>query len=128
MSRRLLIFGICILFLPNFKALKKLFQQISNVTYVIIYTIFLILFFTMMPNDIINEYAYIITPLTAALGAFMFYKGSTQNYIEEFNVNYERIKTMIMFFCLITVFIVYYNIDPGGYIQQYFGYSLLLTI
>ena len=123
----LLIVGICIVLLPNFKDVKKLFEQISNVTYIIIYTIFLILFFTMMPNDIINNYAYIITPITAALGALMFYKGLTHNYVEQFNVNYERIKSLIMLFCLITVFIIYYNTDPGGYIQQYFGYTLLLT-
>ena len=40
----LLIVGICIVLLPNFKDVKKLFEQISNVTYIIIYTIFLILF------------------------------------------------------------------------------------
>ena len=123
----MLIVGICIVLLPNFKDIKKLFEQISNVTYIIIYTIFLILFFTMMPNDIINKYAYIITPITAALGVLMFFKGSTNNYVEQFNVNYERIKTLIMLFCLITVFIIYYNTDPGGYIQKYFGYTLLLT-
>lgn len=124
----MLVVGICIALLPNFKEVKTLFEQISNVTYIIIYTIFLILFFTMMPSDTINNYAYIITPITALLGGFMFYKGSTQNYVDKFNVNYERIKTMIMLFCLITIFIIYYNIDPGGYIQKYFGYTLLLTI
>ena len=35
---------------------------------------------------------------------------------------------LILFFCLITTFITYYNVDPGGFIQKYFGYSLLLTI
>jgi hypothetical protein len=124
----MLIVGSCIAFLPNFKEVKTLFEQISNVTYIIIYTIFLILFFTMTSSDIINKYAYIITPITVAIGSFMFYKGSTQNYLDKFNFNYERIKTMIMFFCLITILIVYYNTDPGGYIQKYFGYSLLLTI
>jgi hypothetical protein len=124
----MLVIGICIVLLPNFKEVKTLFEQISNVTYIIIYTIFLILFFTMVPSDIINNYAYIITPITAALGGLMFYKGSTQNYVDKFSVNYERIKTMIMLFCLITIFIIYYNTDPGGYIQKYFGYTLLLTI
>ena len=124
----MLIVGSCIAFLPNFKDVKTLFQQISNVTYIIIYTICLILFFTLTSKDIINKYAYIITPISAALGAFMFYKGSTQNYLDKFNVNYERIKTMIMFFCLITIFIIYYNTDPGGYINKYFGYTMLLTI
>jgi hypothetical protein len=35
---------------------------------------------------------------------------------------------MILLFCLITVFIIYYNVDPGDYITKYFGYSFLLTI
>jgi hypothetical protein len=124
----LLIVGICITLLPNFKEVKKLFEQISSVTYVILYTIFLILFFTMTPNDFINKYSLYITIATIALGSLMFYKGLSNNYITEFNANYERIKMMILFFCLITIFIVYYNIDPGGYIEKYFGYSLLLTI
>lgn len=124
----LLIFGICVAFLPNFKEFKKLFQQISSVTYVIIYTIFLILFFTVTPNDTINKYSFVITLLTITLGSLMFYKGLSNNYITEFNANYERIKMLILFFCLITIFIIYYNADPGGYIEKYFGYSLLLTI
>jgi hypothetical protein len=124
----LLIVGICITLLPNFKDVKTLFEQISNVTYAIIYTIFLILFFTIMPTNLLDKYAYIFIPITILLGAFVFYKGITYNYINHFNVNYERIKTMILLFCLITIFIIYYNIDPGGYIQKYFGYSLLLTI
>jgi len=124
----MIIAGICIAMLPNLKDVKQLFEQITNVTYVIIYTVFLILFFTITPNDTINTYAYIIAPITIALGAYMFYKGSTNNYVEEFNINYERIKTLILLFCLITIFIIYYNIDPGGYIQKYFGYTLLLTI
>ena len=124
----LIIFGICVALLPNFKELKKLFEQISSVTYVIIYTIFLILFFTITPNDTINTYAFAITISTISLGCLMFYKGLSNNYITEFNANYERIKMMILFFCLITIFIIYYNTDPGGYIEKYFGYSLLLTI
>ena len=124
----LIICCICITLLPNFKDVRKLFEQISNVTYAILYTIFLILFFTMMPPDTINKYAYIITPITVALGAFFFYKSASSNYIDQFNINYERIKTIILLLCLITVFIIFYNSDPGGYIQKYFGFSLLLTI
>jgi hypothetical protein len=124
----LLIVGICITLIPNFTEVKKLFQQISSVTYVILYTIFLILFFSLTPNDFINKYSLYITISTIALGSLMFYKGLSNNYITEFNANYERIKMLILFFCLITIFIIYYNADPGGYIEKYFGYSLLLTI
>ena len=124
----LIIFSLCIGLLPNFKDIKTLFQQMSSVTYVILYTIFLILFFRMIPSDIINNYAYIILPVTIIIGAIMFYKSASYSYIDKFDVNYERVKMMIIMFCLITVFIIYYNTDPGGYISKYFGYSSLLTI
>lgn len=124
----ILILGICIALLPSLKELKDLIYQINSVTYIIIYTIFLILFFSLMSKDIIDKYAYIITPITIIAGAGLFYKSLSQNYVEMFNVNYERIKSIILMFCLITIFIIYYNNDPGGYIDKYFGHSLLLTI
>jgi len=124
----LLIVGLCILYLPSLKNFKELFLQIGNVTYVILYTIFAILFYTMVPTDILNNYSYIINPLILGLGALSFYKGSTQNYIDKFNVNYERIKMIILLFCLISLVITLYGTDPGGIISTYFGYTLLLTI
>ena len=124
----LIILGVCISLLPNFKDIKLLFQQIHSVTYVILYTIFLILFFTMTSRDIINKYAIIIILLTVGLGVFVFNKGIKTDLANEFNINYERIKMMILIFCLITIFIIYYNTDPGGYIQKYFGYSFLISI
>ena len=124
----LLVFGICIIFLPNFKEFKQLFEQIGNVTFVILYTIFAILFYTMISKDILNNYYYIINPIMLGLGAFSFYKGTSDNYIDKFNVNYERIKMLILLFCLITIVITFYNINPGGSAEKYFGYSMLLTI
>ena len=124
----LLILGICFALLPSLKEIGKLFAQISSVTYVIIYTIGMILFLTMVPEDTLNTYAKYILPATALLGIILFYKGIKTSYIEDFNINYERIKMMIIMLCLITVFITYYNIDPGGYINKYFGSSLLITI
>lgn len=124
----LLVLGLCILLLPNLKEFKDLFLQISNVTYVILYTIFAILFYSMISGDILNKYSYIINPSMLGLGAFSFYKGISDDYFEKFNINYERIKMIILLFCLITLVIVFYNINPGGAAKQYFGYSLLLTI
>jgi len=124
----LLILGICFALLPSLKEIGKLFAQISSVTYVIIYTIGMILFLTMVPEDTLNTYAKYILPATALLGIILFYKGIKTSYIEDFNINYERIKMLIIMLCLITVFITYYNIDPGGYINKYFGLSLLTTI
>ena len=124
----LIILGLCITLLPNFKSIKDLFVQINTVIYVILYTIGLIIFFITVPNTFINDYAEYITPITIGLGVLAFYKSLQRDYISEFNINYERIKTVILMFCLITSYIIYYNIDPGGYISKYFGYTLLLTI
>jgi hypothetical protein len=124
----ILLLIMCFALLPNFKEVKGLFLQINNVTYSVVYTIFLILFFTLMPSNIINDYAYIILPITAVCLVLFFYMSFKKNLVEEFNFNYERIKVLILFFCLIASLIVYYNVDPGGYINKYFGYSLLLTI
>jgi hypothetical protein len=124
----LLIVGISIMFLPNLKDLKDLFIQIKSVSFTILYVIFLILFFRLTPSNIINNYAFIILPISLILSIYMFYIGAKQNYIEEININYERIKSVILFFCFITLIIIYYNVDPGGYITTYFGSSLITTI
>jgi hypothetical protein len=121
----LLVFVLCVILLPSLKDIKQLFQQISNVTIVLIYTIFLILFFRMTPSDTLNKYSSLIVTVTGLLGAFAFYKGFQSNYVEE---SYERIKSIILMFCFIAVVIIYYNTNPGGIFSKYFGYSLLLTI
>jgi hypothetical protein len=124
----ILVVIICIALLPNFKEIKQLFGQIHNVTYMIIYTVFLILFFTMMSNENLNKYYYIVAPLTILLGIYVFSLSAKANYVEKFNINYERIKSVILFFCVLVSMIVYYSVDPGGLVSKYFGYLLLLTI
>jgi hypothetical protein len=124
----LLVVCLIFMFLPNLKEIKSLFQQISSVFYVIIFTIFFILFYTLISSDILNNYYYIINPIMVFFAALSFYKALKHNYVEEFNIGYERIKMMMLLFCLITLIITFYNINPGGSAQKYFGYSLLLTI
>ena len=121
--------GLLLFLLPNFKDnIHKFLEQTSNIVFVFIYTIFFIIFFLTLSTDTLNKYSKIITPLTILLSSFIFYKGASTNYIENFNINYERIKTIILFLCLITIIIVYYSVDPGGLFNKYFGSSLLLTI
>jgi len=119
---------LAVTFIPDLKEVFKLFSEIRHVMYIVIYTIFLILFFSLMPKDILNNYAFIITPVTILITILVFYKGFTVDFIESFNVNYERIKTIILFLCLNTLLFLYYKVDPGGYINKYFGYSIILTI
>lgn len=124
----MIIVGLCIMFLDNLKSLKDFFIQTSGVGYTILYTIFLILFFRLMPSNIIDNYAFIILPITLISTIYVFNNGVKPNYVEEYNINYERMKSIILFFCFITTVIIYYNIDPGGYISKYFGSSLIFTI
>lgn len=123
----LLCIAFMVVLLPNFQNLEKLFEQMKSTLYVILYTIFLIIFFRMIPNETLNEYAILFTPLTLIGTIYFFSKAFQTNYVKEFNMNYERIKMVILFFSLITIMIIYYSVDPGGYIQKYFGYTLLLT-
>lgn len=127
----LILLGAVALLLPNFKEFREFMGQIKNVLYVVAYTIFLIIFFRYMEaekKDTLDKYAYLFNIATFLFTGFAFYKGLTQNYVEQFNIVYERIKNVILLFCFITIMIIYYNINPGGLIQENFGYSLLLTI
>ena len=99
----------------------------KSTLYVVLYTIFLILFFRMIPSKTLNEYAMIFFSVTLIGSIYFFYKAFQTKYVVDFNLNYERIKMVILFFSLITIMIIYYTVDPGGIIQKNFGYSLLLT-
>lgn len=124
----LIIFVFCLALIPNFKQIKDLFVNISSVSYVIIYTIFLILLFSNIPSSTLNTYPYFFTITTLLIGIFSFYRAGSVNYAKEFNVNYERIKSIILFFCLITVYITFYSVNPGGIISEYGGSALLISI
>ena len=124
----MLVISISIRLLPDSFKIFDFFSQIKWVIFIIIYTISLILFFRITPLDIVNKYANIILPISALIGIILFYNGATTNYINQFNVNYERIKSILMLFCFIIIIALYYTFNPGGYIQKYLGPSLIFTI
>ena len=127
------IISLCYIMLPKTNSIKKtlfllykLFEDIKSVSYAVVYTIALILFFGFVPESTVNTYSKIILIVSFILGLFVFYKAGSYSYINEFNINYERIKTIILFYCLLTIFIIFYNNDPGGYISKYFGTSFIV--
>ena len=124
----MLVISISIRLLPDSYKIFDFFSQIKWVIFIFIYTISLILFFRITPLDIVNKYANIILPISALIGIILFYNGATTNYINQFNVNYERIKSILMLFCFIIIIALYYTFNPGGYIQKYLGPSLIFTI
>jgi len=123
-----LVIGISLKLLPDSYKIADFFFQIKWVFVIMFYTISLILFFRLTPVDIVNKYSNIILIVTAILGVLFFYKGVSTNYIAEFNVNYERIKSLLLLFFFIIIVILLYSFNPGGYITKYFGPSLIFTI
>jgi hypothetical protein len=109
-------------------------SQFSNVIYVIIYTIFLIVFFRIIKSDIEfrpdnwSKYVDYITPISILVTAFVFYNGLRSNFGSQYNITYERIKTMVLYFCFLALIITYNSIAPGNFIKDYYGSSLLITI
>jgi hypothetical protein len=124
----LIILILSFIFIPNFSDFKKLFNQINNVSYVILYTIFIILFLRLLPNDVMNSNAYYIVPITIIIAVFLFIIGLRSNYATEFNVNYERIKMIILYFCFITICTTYYVVNPGDYITKNLNMSSLFAV
>lgn len=126
----LLVFGVCIVLLPNITELKSLFAQINNVTYIILFTIFIILFYGItsgLPNSIFTTYSYLIMPFIIGLGCFSFYKGLSDNYVDKFNLNYEKIKMVIILLCFISILFALYVINPIN-IVHYFGNALIIPL
>ena len=128
----LFIIGLLVLLyllLPSFIKIAELFKPIKSLVYPILYTIALILVFNNISIDTINKYARLFTPVILILAIVAFYKGWSGNVDKGVSgIIYERVRTMMLLFCLFTVFCVLYVYDPGGYISEYFGYTLLLTI
>ena len=121
------VIAISIKLLPESYNLVNFFYQIKWVGFILFYVLGLILFFRLTPLDIINKYASVILIVSAIIGVFLFYKGTTTNYIYQFNVNYERIKSILLLFLFIVIISLFYSFNPGGYITKYFGSSLMFT-
>ena len=121
----LMIFSIIPEVQKNSEILK---QQMWSVIKVFIYTIAFILFFLSVSKETLDTYAILIVPMSIILTIMIFLKAFQSNYVSVFEIKYERIKSLILFICFLTILIVYYNIDPGGLISKYFGNSMLLVI
>jgi hypothetical protein len=124
----LIVLILCFAYLPGFTDFGKLFNQISNVTYVILYTIFIILFFRLLPDDVMKNNASYVVPITMIFAFILFIISFQSNYVLDYNLNYERIKMIIMYFCFITLCITYYSTDPGNYITKNFNTTSLLLV
>jgi hypothetical protein len=105
-------------------------SQFSGVFYLILYTIFLIVFFNIINRDIeLNPSNSIwmnnpfgiaysgrvidyVVPITILMSAYFLYSGLKSNLGSTFNITFERIKMMAVLFCFVTILITYYTATP----------------
>jgi len=80
-----------------------------------------------MPSNILNKNPHIINGIMLLLGIAVYYKGFSKNYTELFDINYEKIKMVIIFLCLMTVVSTIYIIDPGKIVEKYKTQTFLIT-
>lgn len=126
----LLFASIVIFFVPSFQEIKRLIGELRGIILIMIYLVFLlILFRSIIPADVLYTYSKILLPVTLLPGAYLFYKEITSKPPgSRTDLNYERIKYSLLYFCLIVFILIFYTCDPGGYIKQYFGPNLVFTI
>ena len=129
------------------KSESKTWKAIAGSWKIILYTIGLILCFCLIQKDILNKYAYIFTSLAVMTSVYFFYNGLVKNTDNKNNNNNnnnrynrnnynnsktdiesERIKTIILFLCVIVISILLYSVDPGGLVNTYVGPNFIYTI
>ena len=84
--------------------------------------------FRSLPEKILDNYSKVIVPVSILLTVVVFFKGLKRDSIDDININYERLKYFILFFCLLTLLIMYQQVDPGGLIKKYFGFDIRCSI
>lgn len=121
--------GIVTLFtLPNYKDLLIFFSRLTNVYLLIVYIILLIILYRSVSRGLVDNYAYLFLPITLIIGIYLFYLAIKTDRFYGFNINYERVKYIIIYFCLLVFILLFYSVDPGDYLKTYFGPSLIISI
>jgi len=125
--------AIVIFFFPSFQAVKIMIGHLGGVTKIIGYLIFLIVLFnSLIPPDKLYEYSKIILPMTLIPGFYLFYREITQKALSEYaginTINFSRIRYTLLYFCFIVFLLIFYCVNPGGYVTMYFGPTFIFSI
>jgi len=114
--------------IPNYKDFLNFIGRIKFVLLLAGYIIGLIILYRNVPRGIIDAYPFIFFPVTMLIGIYLFYLAMEKGQLYGFDLNYERVKYALIYFCLIVFMLLFYTVDPGGYLKTYFGPSLVVTI
>jgi hypothetical protein len=97
----------------------------------ILYIFFtIILYQNILTPDQVKDYSYIILPIIVFLGAILFYVNMNKSLDQALKINQtaNQIKYSIIYFCLILFLSILYFINPAGYISEYMGPYLVVSI
>ena len=127
-SFTLAILLIVFMTIPNYKDFLNFIGRIKFVLLLAGYIIGLIILYRNVPRGIVDAYSFLFFPLTMLIGIYLFYLAMEKGQLYGFDLNYERVKYALIYFCLIVFMLLFYTVDPGGYLKAYFGPSLIVTI
>lgn len=119
---------IILLTIPHYKDFLNFLGKLKFVLLLAGYIIGLIILYQTVPKGIINAYSFLFFPITMLIGIYLFYLAMEKGTLYGLDLNYERIKYALIYFCLIVFILLFYTVDPGGYLKTYFGPSLIITI
>ena len=122
------ILAIILVFVPSYKDVLKIFINLKFTFVIILYCFGLIIFFRSMSNEFSAKYASVLSPITLLIGIILFYLAINTPSYGMPDISFERINYTITYFLLIVFMLLFYTLDPGGYVKHYFGPSLLITI
>jgi hypothetical protein len=80
------------------------------------------------PNKGFFTFENFTTVMGILSSLFVFYLVFKSNHESEFNITYERIKMLVLFFCFIALTIIFKTMAPGDIVNKYFGHLFALTI
>ena len=111
------------------KTAKYLILNAFPTISLVFFIIGLIILFSLLNKQQIHDYAILILIAITLIAGYIFYKNIKQrSSSSSTNIGYERIKFAIIFVCIIFFLMIMCGIDPGGYIKQYMGTSLIAIL
>ena len=119
---------IIFLTIPHYKDFLIFLGKLKFVLLLAGYIIGLIILYQTVPKGITNAYAFLFFPITMLIGIYLFYLAMEKGQLYGLDLSYERIKYALVYFCLLVFILLFYTVDPGGYLKTYFGPSLIVTI
>jgi hypothetical protein len=87
-----------------------------------------IILFSLPKKHAFHDTAKYSIPTLSIFYLFVLYKSFTTSYLDLNNFNLNRIKSVIIFFSVIATLLTFYIKDPGNFISNNFGESLLIII